>query len=424
MENTQKSNVKASKLNAFSNIINSFFGSGILGLPYGFKMAGTLTGATILIFVAVIARYCIEILLRCKNIVVEEKIENSVIKNDDIVLDTDTIGSYSEIGEYAFGYKGKIVVDIFLSVTQFGFCCVYMIFLGDNLNSINDTYTIDQYIVFVMILLMVISLIRSLKWFAPFSVIAESCTIIGLLIINAYALGIIPNEEIDDIKERDKGQSLPLFVPGTFLIFFGIATSSFEGIALVIPIQQSMKNPKEYPKILNISVILITSFFLLTGITSFYGFRETTETIITLNLPNSNFGIAIKLILCFAIFFTYPIQLYPLVQIVEEALLKKSEIQSETTIFKSSIGIKRNCVRMFIVFCTGFVAWVLPNFVEVIALTGCIGGSMLAYILPTLFYMKIFSGKLATKELILHFFILAFGIFGGIAASIDVLSNT
>lgn len=45
-------------------------------------------------------------------------------------------GSYGDIGEAAFGSNGKLIVNIALCFTQTGFCCVYMIFLGNNLHSI------------------------------------------------------------------------------------------------------------------------------------------------------------------------------------------------------------------------------------------------------------------------------------------------
>ena len=41
-----------------------------------------------------------------------------------------------------------------------------------------------------------------------------------------------------------------VIVPSTFPMFFGIAAAAYEGIGLVIPIQQSMAEPEKYSRIL------------------------------------------------------------------------------------------------------------------------------------------------------------------------------
>lgn len=134
----------------FANIINSFFGSGVLGLPYAFKMSGWLAGTgkilpsfindfvtifniihfvVTLIAIALISRFCMELLILCRNHILDKdsKEEEELTKSQ---------GSYGDIGEEAFGINGKRVVDCALCFTQTGFCCVYMIFLGNNLNSV------------------------------------------------------------------------------------------------------------------------------------------------------------------------------------------------------------------------------------------------------------------------------------------------
>lgn len=48
-------------------------------------------------------------------------------------------------------------------------------------------------------------------------------------------------------------------------MFFGIASAAYEGIGLVIPIQQSMEEPEKYSHILVciLTKIIIFTFFLL-----------------------------------------------------------------------------------------------------------------------------------------------------------------
>lgn len=42
--------------------------------------------------------------------------------------------SFGGIGKAIFGSKGRVIVNLSLVLTQAGFCCVYVIFMSDNLN--------------------------------------------------------------------------------------------------------------------------------------------------------------------------------------------------------------------------------------------------------------------------------------------------
>ena len=39
---------------------------------------------------------------------------------------------YGEIGQFALGRKGKLIVEANLCVSQVGFCCAYIIFITEN----------------------------------------------------------------------------------------------------------------------------------------------------------------------------------------------------------------------------------------------------------------------------------------------------
>lgn len=314
----------------------------------------------------------------------------------------------------AFGRPGRLLVDGCLIFTQLGFCCVYLIFLGNNLHAIYPSLAPKGYIVLCMAVLAFIAWIRSLKWFSPFSALAGGSTIFGILAVNLYAMFWYDAE-----SEMER---LPLFVPETFFIFFGIATATYEGIGLVIPIQQSMKEPEKYTTLLNVAFVFVTTFFLWSGLTSFYCFREATDSIITLNLPNNMFGITVQTVLVCAIFFTYPIQLFPAVEIAEAAIFGPAIASSDEDLF-SDLGLKRNAVRSLLVIITGAVALLVPHFGEVIGLIGSIGASMLAFTMPALFYLRLFYPTISRKEASIYVSIMAVGILGGLAAAFDVIAH-
>ena len=68
-----------------------------------------------------------------------------------------------------------------------------------------------------------------------------------------------------------------------------------------------------------------------------------------------------------AIFFTFPIQLFPAVEIAEASIFGPEISTSEEPLF-SDLGLKRNAVRSLLVLSTGTVALLVPHFGEVIGL--------------------------------------------------------
>lgn len=103
--------------------------------------------------------------------------------------------------------------------------------------------------------------------------------ILGAIFTLAYAFQDLPS-----ITERKYSniQSLPLY--------FGTALFAFEGIALVLPLQNAMKNPKSFSKlfgVLNVGMILTTVIYILLGFIGYWKYGEHTEASLTLNLPTN-----------------------------------------------------------------------------------------------------------------------------------------
>lgn len=73
-------------------------------------------------------------------------------------------------------------------------------------------------------------------------------------------------------------------------LFFGTVLFSFEGIALVLPLQNCMKDPKTFTKtfgVLNVGMFVITLLFVCTGTLGYLKYGEAAAVSLTLNVPQN-----------------------------------------------------------------------------------------------------------------------------------------
>ncbi len=114
----------------------------------------------------------------------------------------------------------------------------------------------------VTIPLIFLNWIRDLKPLAPVSFIANILQTISIVIVFYY----IFRDGLPPISSR------PPFKDWVELsLFFGIAVFSFEGIALVLPLQKDMRRPRDFEGwngILNAGMVIVTVLDLAMG---FYG---------------------------------------------------------------------------------------------------------------------------------------------------------
>lgn len=73
-------------------------------------------------------------------------------------------------------------------------------------------------------------------------------------------------------------------------MFFGTAMFAFEGIAVVLPLQNAMKKPKNFSSffgVLNVGMVFVTVIYISFGAIGYWKYGEETEASLTLNLPTN-----------------------------------------------------------------------------------------------------------------------------------------
>uniref|UniRef100_H2ZQ93 Amino acid transporter transmembrane domain-containing protein n=1 Tax=Ciona savignyi TaxID=51511 RepID=H2ZQ93_CIOSA len=151
-----------------------------------------------------------------------------------------------------------------------------------------------------------LAFIRSLKVLAWFSVIGNILTIISLAIIFRF---IIPGVTTINRPFVANATSIPMF--------FGTAIYAFEGIGVILPIENEMKHPEHFPAVLNIGMTLVASLYLTVGVVGYLKYGSSICGSITLNLLNTDpLCQSVKIMLAIVIATTYAIQFYVPIEIV------------------------------------------------------------------------------------------------------------
>jgi len=151
----------------------------------------------------------------------------------------------------------------------------------------------------------------------------------------------------------------------------GTAIFTFEGIGLIIPIQETMKHPQKFPAVLFYVMIVITTIFVSMGALSYAAYGTETKTVIILNLPqNSKVVNGIQFLYSLAILLSTPLQLFPAIRIMENGLFPHSGKHNPY------VKWQKNVFRFVTVFGTAFLAWGgaddLDKFVALIGSFACI----------------------------------------------------
>ncbi|XP_035303534.1 proton-coupled amino acid transporter 1 isoform X3 [Cricetulus griseus] len=305
---------------------------------------------------------------------------------------------------------GRHIVDFFLIVTQLGFCCVYFVFLADNFKQVieaangtttnchnNETVvlmpTMDSrlYMLAFLPFLVLLSFIRNLRILSIFSLLANVTMLVSLVTIYQFILQRIPDPH-----------HLPLVASWkTYPLFFGTAVFAFEGIGVVLPLENKMKNSQKFPCILYLGMTIVTVLYISLGSLGYLQFGAAIKASITLNLPNCWLYQTVKLLYSIGIFFTYALQFYVAAEIMVPVIV--SRVPEHCTLLVDL------CVRTAMVCITCVLAILIPRLDLVLSLVGSMSSSALALIIPpllevTTFYEEGLSPLTIAKDVLISIF--------------------
>ncbi|KAH8378791.1 hypothetical protein KR009_001362, partial [Drosophila setifemur] len=361
-----------SNIGAFISLLKCVVGTGMLALPLAFSYSGIVLGIVLSILIALMLIHGMQLLIGC---MVESARRQQM-----------GYCTFPCAMEYSFQQGPKVfrkiskaggyIVDGTLCLSHYGVCVVYLVFAAVNVQQIFaqhvGDYDVRIFVAIVGLCCIPLFLIRSLKWLVPFNFAANLFVYLGFACIFYYLFTGLP-----PITDRGVIYGDIALLP----LFFGIILFSLTSVGVMLAIEAKMLHPEKYLGwfgILNIGVLVVLTSNIIFGIMGYWRFGSDVLGSVTLNLPSDEVVSQIaKALIAVAIFLTYPLSGYVVVDIVMNHCWNKSGEMKHPK-------LKETIFRVCFVLVTTLNAVIFPNLGPLLSLVGAFTISLLNLCFPAL----------------------------------------
>ncbi|XP_058802945.1 proton-coupled amino acid transporter-like protein pathetic isoform X2 [Phymastichus coffea] len=340
-------------------------------MPSAIKSGGLLFGGVGTLLIGVLCTHCVHILVRSSQALCRKARAPQM--------------TYAEVAAAAFEHgpeplrghaaRARSLVNWTLCATHVGGICVYVVLIATGLKQLGDHYcgrVIDVriYMLCLAPALLLIGQIRHLNILVPFSIVANLSLTISLAVTLYYVLGDI--QPLDKLHLIADWHQMPKF--------FATVIFAIEGIGTVMPIENSMKNPKNFigcPSVLNISMMVVVTLYTLTGLLGYMSFGDAADGSFSNNLPiDKTIGQIAKLLVALSVTLTYGLQYFVPMEIIWTATKHRFGHRWE--------NVGQTVLRVILVLFTVCVAIIVPTLAPFISLVGSIFFSILGICFPAI----------------------------------------
>ncbi|EDV93974.1 GH23642 [Drosophila grimshawi] len=343
-----------SNFDTLVHLLKGNIGTGILAMPEAFKNAGLYVGLFGTLIMGAICTHCMHMLVNSSHELCR-RLQQPALDFSEVAFCSVETGP---LGLRRYSHLARRIVTTFLFITQIGFCCVYFLFVALNIKNV-----VDQYF--------------KMDYLTPVSLFAAVLTAAGLAISFSYMLHDLPDTHT--VKPVATWATLPLY--------FGTAIYAFEGIGVVLPLENNMRTPEDFggkTGVLNTGMVIVACLYTAVGFFGYLKYGEGVQASITLNLPHDDvLSQIVRISMAVAIFLSYTLQFYVPINMVEPFV--RSHFQTT-----SAKDVAATVLRTAMVTFTFLLAAVIPNLGIIISLVGAVSSSALALIAPPIIEMITF----------------------------------
>lgn len=383
-----------SNVDTMIHLLKGNIGTGILAMPEAFRNSGLYLGLVGTMFLGFVCTHCMHMLVGCSHELCR-RVHVPSMNFPEVCYSAFETGP---TGLRRYARLARQIINVFLCITQLGFCCVYFVFVAVNLQEVVAHYYIKLdiriYLLALLFPMIALNFLKNLKYLTPVSLFASVLTVAGISITFYYMIQDMPSTET--VKRSIQWSTLPLY--------FGTAIYAFEGIGVVLPLENNMQTPEDFGGIsgvLNTGMVIVACLYSAVGFFGYLKYGENVKATITLNLDsNAVLAQSVRLIMALAIFLSYGLQFYVPITIIGpwfRNLFTDEHARSISDNVLRMILVIFTCksnhyfisfefsLTLFSFFLSAvFLAAIVPNLGPIISLVGALSSSTLALIFPPL----------------------------------------
>lgn len=381
------------------NVTNAIQGMFVLGLPYAILHGGYL-GLFLIIFAAVVCCYTGKILIAC---LYEDNEDGIKVRVRD---------SYVDIANACcaprFPTLGGHVVNVAQIIELVMTCILYVVVSGNLMYNSFPGFPISQkaWSVVATAALLPCAFLKNLKAVSKLSFLCTLAHFVINILVIAYCLSRAREWAWEKVKFYIDVKKFPISI--------GIIVFSYTSQIFLPSLEGNMQKPSEFHCMMDWTHIAACALKGLFALVAYLTWADATKEVITDNLPYSIRAV-VNLFLVAKALLSYPLPFFAAVEVMEKSLFQ----DGGRALFPDCYGANGQLktwglgLRVALVVFTLLMAVFVPHFALLMGLTGSLTGAGLAFLLPSLFHLK-----LQWRNLMWHhvFFDVAIFFVGGICA--------
>ncbi|XP_037875638.1 proton-coupled amino acid transporter-like protein pathetic isoform X2 [Bombyx mori] len=303
------------------------------------------------------------------------KIQVPALSYPDLAEASLAVGPWDNMRKYSKCFR--YLVDLTITMDLFGACCVYQVVIARTIkqlvegtdlttdSAVGSSPAIRIYIIALLLPCILLCMITSLKYLAPFSIVADFFILIVTVATVYYGT---KHATVSPLE-------MPVFktVPGLFE-FIGVCVFSMEGVGATMAIENTMTEPKKVTAVLLGGMGVVMVLVMAVGFFGYWGYGELSKSPVTLNFPWEPFPIALKVFMGLMIYVTFALNFWVPFDLVWYYLKKRHQPQK--------YWLWERVYR--IIFVTGItlIAVTFPNISKLTALIGSFCLSSMGFMYP------------------------------------------
>ncbi|XP_034837495.1 proton-coupled amino acid transporter-like protein pathetic [Maniola hyperantus] len=350
-----------------AHLIKSCLGAGILGMHEAYMCGGIWTSLGLTFVVGFLVSYSMWMLVKSAQ-TMYGRLRVPKLSYPDLAEVAIATGPLKSCRRFSKAFR--YLTDIFLFLYFNGTCCVFEIMIAQTLKQVLVSITDYQISMSYLILIITVPLvglcvIRSLKYLAPFSVIADLIVVLCVLTTMYYSISVAA-----DLNKRPAWKSMH----GLFR-FLGICLYSINGIGVALPIENNMRRPEYFRTVLQWGMPFVVTLVMIIGFFGYWAWGEQCHSPFTIHMPTKMILIIMQGLLAITLGVTFAVHFWVPFRIIWHYLARH---------FKRKRGIWERLFRTIYVFLISCLSIAFPNLGTWMTFLGNFFTAFLVFIFPAI----------------------------------------